>query len=314
MLRNIVYRLISTLVLVNAFASAAAAPTAQIKNDEIFIPTSCAELFCHIMGSGDPIIVIHGGAGFITHDYLLSPLAPLAKNRQVIFYDQRGLGKSTGESYPEHINLKTYVEDIEVIRTSLGLKKVSLLGHSWGGLLAMHYALLYPNSIDKLILVSSMPGSSEDLGLFFSELPKRLAPYQEQLDKIESSELYLSGDPQTVENQLKMVFKTYMYSPENINQLNLRKSQKAAIKGFKIWEIFKEQVFMKPYDLTKALRKISCPTLILHGDVDPIPFVAAENLKAAIPSSKLIRMDQCGHFPFVEQPESFLKEVTGFLD
>jgi len=58
---------------------------------------------------------------------------------------------------------------------------------------------------------------------------------------------------------------------------------------------------------------LRCPTLIIHGDDDPIPFVTAENLKAAIPSSKLIKIDQCGHFPFVEQPEEFFNAINDFL-
>ena len=97
---------------------------------EKFIPTEKAELFCKVAGSGKPLIVIHGGAGFLTHDYLLPHLERLSENNLVVFYDQRGLGKSTGELTAESINLKSYVDDIEAIRKSLGAPKVSLLGHS----------------------------------------------------------------------------------------------------------------------------------------------------------------------------------------
>lgn len=313
MLKKLFYSFVALLILLNPVETIATATSSQEKIDEKFIQTTGAELFCRILGSGSPLIVIHGGAGYITHDYLLPHMEPLAKNNLVVFYDQRGLGRSTGELNPENINIKTYIEDIEAIRSFLGVKKISLLGHSWGGFLAMHYAFLHPESIDKLILVASMPGSSDDLGLFFTEITKRLTPYQEKLEKIESSELYLSGDPQTVENQLKIVFQTYMYCPENVNKLNLLKTKKAILNGFKVWDIFKEQIFMKPYDLTNDMSTLQCPTLIIHGDADPTPFSAAENLKEVIPSSKLIKINQCGHFPFVEQPEVFFKVIKDFL-
>ena len=266
------------------------------------------------MGQGDPIIVIHGGAGYITQESLLPAMARLADHNCVIFYDQRGLGRSTGEVVPEQINLKTYVSDIEAIRRSLGLKRVSLLGHSWGALLAMHYAINYPESIDKLILLSAMPGSSEDLGLFFTELTKRLAPYHERLQEIESSDLYLTGDPKTVENQQKMTFQTYLYKPENVCKLNLYRPRKEIMNGFKVVEIFGETVFSKPYNLFTDLGNLKCPTLILHGAEDPIPFSTAENLQKAIPHSKLIKIEQCGHFPYVEQPDVFFQATFKFLE
>lgn len=303
MLKKLIYSFVALIIFSAAIQ----------QQNEKFIQSGDATLFCKILGSGSPIIVIHGGAGYLTHDHLLPHLEPLANHNQLIFYDQRGLGRSTGAIDAEHINLKTYLEDIETIRISLGAKKVSLLGHSWGSFLAVRYAILYPESVDKLILVSSMPASSNDLGLFFIELQKRLAPYHEKLEKIESSELYLSGDPETVENDQKLVFQTYMFCPENISKLNLWKSQKANQNSFKVWEIFKEQIFMKPYDITLQLKAIESPTLILHGDADPIPYVIAERLNAAIPDSKLIKIEQSGHFPFVEQPDCFFKAIENFL-
>lgn len=270
-----------------------------------------AELYCKIMGQGSPLIVLHGGAGFLTHDYFLPHLERLAENNLVIFYDQRGLGKSSGDITTDQINLTTYVEDIEVIRKSIGANKIALLGHSWGGFLGMHYAFAHPESVDQLILVGTMPVSTSDLGLFFAELGKRFAPYQEELDKIAASELYLSGDPSTVVKNLSISFQTYMYHPENINKLNLWMPQAANLRGLKVWDIFRENVFMKPYDLTPELKKLTCPTLIIHGDADIIPFVTAEHIHAVIPGSKLVKIDQCGHFPFVEQPEAFFKALNG---
>lgn len=283
-------------------------------SEETYIKTEGATLYAETSGSGAPLIILHGGLGYLTHDYLLPYMDRLAKDNLVVLYDQRALGKSTGDPVPEQINLHTYIEDLDAVRASLGAKKISLLGHSFGSFLALHYALTHPESVDKLILTSSMPITSQDLSLFFPELAKRFAPYQEELQKIESSEAYLSGDPETVQNQLRIVFQTYMYDPENIKKVNLYRSQKEILNGFKVWDIFKEELFMKPYDMTDQLKKLTNKTLILHGDSDPIPYVTAEHMKDAIPSSTLIKIKQSGHFPFVEQPEPFFKAITEFLN
>ncbi len=93
------------------------------------------------------------------------------------------------------------------------------------------------------------------------------------------------GDPETVEKQQRIIFQAYMHSPENIQKLVLLKSKQESLNGVKVWNIFKEQIFMKPYDLFHELSALQCPTLLIHGDVDVIPFASSENLQAAIPSS-----------------------------
>lgn len=279
---------------------------------ENFITTDGAELFCRVIGKGAPVIVLHGGPG-LSQDYLLPQMALLAEHNLLIFYDQRGCGLSTGALIPEQINIKIYMEDIDAIRKSLGVEKISLLGHSWGGFLSMHYAISHPDSVDKLILVSSLPASSEDVDLFIAEWTKRMIPYFEELHAIEASDLYIAGDPETVAKQLKIVFRTYLYKSEDVDKLRLCRSQKAVLNGFKVHEIFLNNVFMKSFNLFHDLGKLQCPTLIIHGDTDPIPLDTAEHINKAIPHSRLSVIERCGHFPYVEQPEVFFKIIDEFL-
>lgn len=103
---------------------------------KIFIKTNDAQIFCRVFGKGEPIIVVHGGPG-LSQDYLLPQMAKLAQTNLVIFYDQRGCGLSTGAINEDSIQIKTFVDDLEAIRKSFGYKKVTVLGHSWGGFLAM---------------------------------------------------------------------------------------------------------------------------------------------------------------------------------
>ncbi len=164
MIRTLLYFFVFGFVVSNP-CQASSRQYTHSQTAEKFVQAGGTELFCREIGTGNPLIILHGGVGFLTQDYLLPHMTPLAKSHRVVFYDQRGLGRSTCDINPEQINLKTYIEDIEAIRRSLGVKKVSILGHSWGGFLGLQYVLAHPESVDKLILLSSMPGSSDDLGL-----------------------------------------------------------------------------------------------------------------------------------------------------
>jgi proline iminopeptidase len=111
------------------------------------------KLFSQSFGTGTPIIVVHGGPG-LDHAYFLPQMLELAKDHQLIFYDQRGSGKSLEtELSPELMNVNQFIQDLEDLRKDLGLNSFVLLGHSWGGELAMHYAVTYPESISALILM-----------------------------------------------------------------------------------------------------------------------------------------------------------------
>jgi proline iminopeptidase len=280
---------------------------------EKFIDVDEGKIYCKIIGQGNPVLVIHGGAGAITHDNLLPYFEQLAQENTVIFYDQRGLGRSVAKISDTTINLKSYIEDIEKIRLDLGFDKISLIGHSWGGFLAMNYAMDYPKSIDKLILLSSMPASSDDLQSFFDELKIRFAPIQEKMQSIQNSEEYLSGNPEAVKNYLQLIFKTYLYNAKDIEKINFQSTKEANLNGFQVTKIFGESIFSKPYNNFQELSQLKCPTLVLHGDVDPIPFSTAVHIHEAIPSSKLVKIENCGHFPFVEKTAFCFDEIKQFL-
>lgn len=307
MLRKLILSLFIALAAYTACNAASNAPA-----QEKFVPSNEARLFCRIYGSGDPIIVIHG-APALSQDYLLPYLASLSEHNCVIFYDQRGCGYSTSEITEKQINVATFVEDIESIRKSFNFDKITLLGHSWGGFLAMEYAIQHPDSMHKLILISTMPASQEEFTLSIAEVTKRLAPLQNAIQETESSDLYKSGDPATVEKAFKIIFQTYLYNSDDIKKLNFLLPRQGVLSGFKTFELLCNAIFMKPYDLFHKLSSIKCPTLILHGDSDPFSYHMAEHIQRTIPNSKFIKIDHCGHFPYVEQPQIMFPAIKEFL-
>ena len=238
----------------------------------------------------------------------------LAKNNLVIFYDQRGCGKSTVDINANTISLESFLNDIEAIRLAFNLDKISILGHSWGGFLAMKYTITHPEHVDKLILSNSSPATSEGYALFGQEYMKRMEPYQKELEKIRSSQGFHDKNTRVMEQFYRLIFRQYCYIPEKADLLNLQMTPIASLNGEKVSEILRENVLDKPFNLNKGLRSLKVPALILHGDVDPIPPSTAQAIQDNIPGSKYVLMKNCGHFPYVEDPANYFKYINKFLN
>jgi proline iminopeptidase len=270
-----------------------------------------ANIRCESIGKGNPVIVIHGGPG-MSHDYLLPGMEMLAKDHQVVFYDQRGCGQSGGLEEPLEITLERYVADVEGIRKAYGFERPSIVGHSWGGYVAMNYAIAYPDYVDKLVLVNPIPSTPQGMGSFMSEYERRMAPLKEKLDCMVLSPEYLTGDPAVTEDYYKTIFQTYVFDNAKVKDLNLKTTPSAALNNKQVQEIF-APILADPRDLTDDLKKLKIPTLIVSGDVDVVPAFTAEETSKSIPGSKFILIRNCGHFPFVEKPEIFNDTIGNFI-
>lgn len=287
--------------------------TVQAAAAERYVETEGAALFCRSIGKGKPLVIIHGGPG-LSQDYLLPQMDRLAENNFLIFYDQRGCGRSTGEINKETITIETYLNDLEAIRKAYNFEKISILGHSWGGFLAMEYAIAHEDKVDRLILSNSMPASSEEVALFIKEYMKRTAPIREKLNAIQKSDSFVAGDPETVAEYYRLVFATYCYKASDADQINLQMSSSAAVRGAKVSALLRQIAFEKPFSLHEQLESITIPTLVISGDVDPIPYSTAENLHKSIKGSVFLLLKPCGHFPFVEEPTAYFNAINSFFN
>ena len=118
-------------------------------------------LFCRELGDGHPIVVLHGGPDF-DHCYFLPELDRLADSFHLVYYDQRGRGRSTAGVRPEDVTLRSELEDLDRVRSRFGLESVAVLGHSWGGVMAMEYAIRRPDRVSQLLLLNTGPASAGD--------------------------------------------------------------------------------------------------------------------------------------------------------
>jgi proline iminopeptidase len=290
-------------------------PTVQANHLDIregVVDTDGAQLFYRTAGNGKPLVVLHGGIG-LSQDYLLPYMLKLADNFCVILYDQRACGASTGEINLNTMTIETFVKDLDAIREALHCEKISILGHSWGGFVAMEYAIAHPNHVEKLIVSNSMPASSDDMNLFAQEWKRRIAPYQADLDALKALQEFAMGEPDVVERYFRTLFRPCFFRPENVSCLNLRMTPIAAIHSVQVDECFQKTLFNKPFDLHSSLKKLQLPTLVIHGDSDQIPPITAESIHRSIPHSRYVLLEHCGHFPYIEDSQRYFELIDTFL-
>lgn len=269
------------------------------------------ELYYKVMGKGSPLVVLHGGPG-LEHSYFLPHLARLAEHHRVVFFDQRANGRSAAPKDTSAMTLDQYVEDLEELRKELGIQeKMALLGHSWGALIAMRYAIKYPEALSALILVNPVAASSQYRAQSMRRMQSRMTP-ADSLTRLSimQSEPFRRGSPVALEQFFKVVFRPTLYDRKNIEKLRFQFPPDYAAKSAML-QYMRE---MLNYDIHRQLSAITAPTLIIHGDVDPLPLEAVERLHESITNSKLVIMNDSGHFPFIEKPEELFRLLEGFLN
>ena len=146
------------------------APAQSPVTHDGYVDNLGVKLFYHMVGqSADTLVVIHGGPGF-TLDYLALDLEPLAAHHTLLFYDQRGAGKSTLVSDSVGLTVDKFVDDLEAIRQHFQMKKLTLLAHSWGAAVAALYAIRYPDQVSRMIAVAGLPVTRRERDQAFGQL------------------------------------------------------------------------------------------------------------------------------------------------
>jgi len=182
------------------------------------VPAGDAELFFRETGNGQPIVVLHGGPDF-DHTYLLPELDRLSDAYRLIYYDQRGRGRSTKGVQPEDFTIQSDVEDLERLRVYFQLETVALLGHSWGGILALEYALRHPERVSHLILLNPAPASAQDYMLLRQDRIERSGDDLEKLKALRSDTRYQEGNLDAVAAYYRIHFRAALRKPEHLEAI-----------------------------------------------------------------------------------------------
>jgi proline iminopeptidase len=255
-------------------------------------------------------VVLHGGPG-AHHDYLLPQYDLLARGRELFYYDQRGGGRSpVPREAPLPVGWREHVADLEGIRVSLDVERLTLCGYSWGGLLALLYLLEHPGRVERLALVSPAPPTVAYRRRFEEEFARRMAAPEIVRAR---EELRASGlreqDPaayqrRAFELSVAGYFRDF-HDAKNLTAFRVNARTQQAV-----WDSLGE------YDLRPRLREHSsrfplAPSLVVHGTFDPIPIAGSREV-AQILGAELIELP-VGHCPHVEATDAFVRALDGFL-
>jgi len=261
-----------------------------------------------------PLLCLHGGPG-ATHDYFAPLEAMTTTGRRVVLYDQLGWGNSDHVHSPSMWTVDLFLEELGAIRHALGLRRVHILGHSWGGMLAMEYALTEPEGVSSLILAdtaASTPQWIAETSRLISELPPevQLAIQKHEAQGTTDSPEYAEAcrlfsrrhagghiDPKP-----EWVDKAFEKLDDNEVYLTMWGPSEFCATGS-----------LKDWDITDRLGEIRVPTLVIAGRYDEATPALAETVHHGIPGSELVIFENSAHFPHIEETERYLQVLGQFL-
>jgi proline iminopeptidase len=304
--RSIIASLIMALMTNGFIDHLGAQETERPRAIEIRIPGGNAALYSRAIGHGIPIIVLHGGPDF-DHSYLLPELDRLSDVFRLIYYDQRGRGRSAESVQPQDVTLASDLDDIDRVRRHYGLDAVVLLGHSWGAVLALEYTLRNPKRVSHLILMNPAPVSVSDLASVRKAYLERLGDAMERQRAIVASAAYQAGDPEAVAGRYRIHFQPSLKRPEDYERMMARmragfvsQGKEGILKARAVEDRLMRDTWEVPgYDLLPKLNELRAPALVIAGDHD-FMVGAAERIGRAIPGAELVTFKDCGHFAFLE--------------
>lgn len=261
----------------------------------------------------DRLVVLHGGPG-AHHDYLLPQMLRLAEHHELVFYDQRGGGQSrTADRSP--LGWRTHVEDLAAVLQELGEVRPTLVGYSWGALLALLYLReVLAGTLDapmprRLVLLDPAPASRRWRTEFEAEFARRQSGGQVlALREALAASGLRERDPDAYRQRaFELSVAGYFADPERARELTpFRVTGRVQQE---VWESLGE------YDVARDLAALQprLPALVVHGRNDPIPLASSEALASAL-GAALVILEESGHVPYVEQPDALFEAIERFLE
>jgi pimeloyl-ACP methyl ester carboxylesterase len=289
------------LLTMHAYQESSVVTTGQwetIPVQEHRVVSGDVDLFVRAAGnlsSGKVLLALNGGPG-VSSRYMTDLEVLAGENLALITFDQRGVGRSKAPALEvSNFVFEKYLDDIEAIRKTLGIKSFHILGHSWGGILALKYTLVHPDNVDSLILIGSGPIKDSELKVFLGKIRERVIELIHQ--GIIDGKLERHSD----------IYPAYLSNPRFKPPFDLIPDLNEPVMNLTFQAI-------TGYDLTNDLPQIHKKIMILWGEDDPVSLDVAKATKAALTGAQveLIVIEECGHF-WQERPQEFLAHIRAFL-
>ena len=282
--------------------------TALHAQETVNIPFQGGSIHTEVYGKGMPLLIINGGPGMSSEGF--RPLAKkLGEKYKAIIFDQRGTGQTKlGLTDSINITMDAMATDIERIRSHFKIKKWAVMGHSFGGMLAAHYATKHPNPILALIL-SSSGGINLDI---FDKLDVNSRLSTSQRDSLVYWTNKIAMGDTTYHARLQRgrnLAPAYLYDQSHAPAIAERLTQGNTITNRLVYN----DLYRIKFDCTQALKGFKQPVLIVQGKADIVPVSISEYAHQTLPNTRLHIIDECGHYGWLEQPKTYFGLINGFL-
>jgi len=258
------------------------------------------------VGNEPPVVCINGGMLY-DHSMLWPALSPFAERRQVILYDQRGRGASSAPTDPSAASIEDDALDVAAIRRALGIRKWDVLGHSWGGGIAMLASAGDITCVRRLILVDSVGPTSDWMAPLRAAVLDRLQGAERERVARVGDAMLSQPDPALHSEYSRAVYPAWFADAEMASRFtppSATSETGAAVLA---------RLRREGYDWRPRLRAFSSETLVLHGEVDPLPLTVSSDISYILPNARRLVVPSSGHMPFWEAPERFFASVESFL-
>jgi proline iminopeptidase len=274
------------------------------------IPAAGTELAYLRIGEGAPLVVIPGGPRF-GYAHLRPALDVLANGREVVYIDERGSGSSLAGDL-DSISTEGTLSDLDAVLDGLELEQVALAGHSLAAHMAALYAATRPERVGALLLLNPAPPfAPEHREQFGKEMTSRRTPEDaDELERIKASSEYEAGDVAAVERYYQVLYVPFFDDRQVALSTQYRLTENRTTNRDTAQRLFAD---FGEHALPTKLGSIACPTLVIHGEHDPVPVASSAAIADAIPQGQLVVVPGSSHYGFLESPEAVAAAVEPFL-
>ena len=292
------------LLMANQTRMAPTSALRQVRVDDV-------EFHLEEVGSGKPLLMLHGGPG-IGHSYLRPGMDALADAYRAIYYDQRGSGR-TPLGDEGKVTLAGGIADLEGLRRKLGIKRLNLVGHSFGAILGLLYASRHPEAVASLVVANPGPPFVPELMAQFGAAMGKRYSAEEAKEKmeLEASAAYAKRDPKAVEQAFRLTYLPFFKSRKDADAVDFGFTQTTARNApLAAGRTFRDLAELRPVE---GLARIACPTLVVHAELDPLPEAFSRLVADKIPKSEFKFIGGANHFAYLDDPGAFFGVARAFL-
>lgn len=268
-------------------------------------------IFYQTFGEGKPVLIINGGPGLDSEGFATVAKAIAAAGFQTILFDQRGTGRSPLPAIDKDtISMDLMVADMEKIRKKLQLKQWTILGHSFGGMLAAHYASKHPAQVEKLVFSSS---GGLDLD-FVADIQPRInqklsLKQQAEMKAYQLKQAAGDNSAATNEKRVNILAQAYVLDQSKAHLIAAR----LKVVNMKLNQLVFADMARIKFDHKQSFGKFQQPVLVLQGDQDIISIDTAKKTQNSFPNAQLEILKGCAHYGWLDQPEQYYRALFTFL-